>query len=238
MLASPAFAAEVPYADANAVGTIALCDADGQSVTHGEVGARPFVWTAASAVAAPAPYDGAGRTATLFAYQPRRGTSPGEWSGQLMTASTQYSDAARPTAKATANDDRLADFLDVFPARWDGLVQLRMYLSAPGEPALTQRYAATNIRVAGDTWSLVGEAASCGVVDAAAVSLEDRVPQPASIKTDLAAAKFGPASASGQSAVTVPGTRPGGRIWIAGLAVPGLLTALFLGIRLKPKRVR
>ncbi len=79
----------------------------------GHVGAhdqRPFVWRAVSSTAAPAPYDKAGRTATLFAYQPRPQVDAAEWSGDLLTASARYTDVAHPMAAATALDEPLKDF--------------------------------------------------------------------------------------------------------------------------------
>src|SRR5919204_290416 len=68
----PAYADNrVPYADAEAKGTITFCDKARKPVHGGAVSDKPFVWTAVSSERAPAPYDGATRTATLFAFQPR-----------------------------------------------------------------------------------------------------------------------------------------------------------------------
>src|SRR4051794_39043380 len=61
-----------PYADPAVHGTITFYDASGRVVTHGSVDAKPFVWRAVGAQPAPAPYDGVGATATLYAFQPRR----------------------------------------------------------------------------------------------------------------------------------------------------------------------
>ena len=71
-------ASGVPYVDANAVGTIGLCDQHDQPLTQGDVDTRPFVWKAVAETPAPAPYNGPGATATLYAYQPRKGVDPGE----------------------------------------------------------------------------------------------------------------------------------------------------------------
>jgi hypothetical protein len=148
-------AAAVPYTDAQSTGAITLFDRNGQQITHGSISAHPFVSRAVSSVRAPSPYDADGRKATLLAYQPRPGAAPTEWSGDTLTASTTYPDPAHPTATASARDFSLKDYLDTYPARWDGLVQLRLYLGAPNQPTLTRTYATTDIRVDGDTWSVV-----------------------------------------------------------------------------------
>ena len=166
---------DVPYVDPNAVGFIGLCDANDQSIDHGHVADLPFVRTAVSSVAAIAPYDGDGRTATLFAFQPREGTTPREWSGQALTAATRYDDPAHPTAVGTSVDDSLATFIGIYPPQWNGLIQLRLYLSVSGQPALTQQYAATDIEVDGDSWKVVrGGNTPCN--SSAAHSLEELLP--------------------------------------------------------------
>ncbi|MCU1366621.1 MAG: hypothetical protein JWN39_2260 [Ilumatobacteraceae bacterium] len=165
----------VPYTDPNAVGFIGLCDASDHPIDHGSISAQPFVRSAVSSAAAPAPYDGEGRTATLFAYQPRDGSAPGEWSGQLLTASTRYTDPQHPMALATPLDDSLGTFLGAFPPSWDGLIQLRLFLGVPGQPTRTLQYAATDIRVDGDTWTVTrGGDTACD--QQAGTSIEELLP--------------------------------------------------------------
>jgi hypothetical protein len=184
---SPALAEDLPYTDPNASGFIGLCDANDTSIDHGRVADQPFVRSAVSSEAAPAPYDADGRTATLFAFQPREGTEPTEWSGQLLTAATRFDDPAHPTAIATDVDDSLATFLDIYPPQWDGLIQLRLYLAAPGQPALTQGYAATDIQVDGDSWKVVrGGATPCN--SSTAQSTEDLLPRDPGLTTPAAPA--------------------------------------------------
>ena len=155
-------------------GSIGLCDQAGHQITSGNVDSVPFVWSAVSSVAPPRGYGGAGRTATLFLYQPRRGVDPGEWSGQLMTSSSRDTNAAHPMTVATGGDLSLADFLSTFPASWDGYLQLRLFVGIPDEPQYTQQYPATDIQVTGDTWRVVrGGAGPCG--SGTAQSLESRV---------------------------------------------------------------
>lgn len=145
----------VPYHDAAVTGALALCDRNGHEITHGTTTVAPFVWRAVSAVAAKPPYDKAGRTATLYAFQPRQGTDPRYWSGALLTTSSQYTNAAHPMSQLTAGDLPLSNFLSTFPPHWDGLIQLRLYLGAPGVPPYSASYAAADVRVTGTTWQVV-----------------------------------------------------------------------------------
>jgi hypothetical protein len=167
-----------PYHDERVTAALGLCDSAGNQIREGSLVAHPFVTLAIATQPGPAEYAGEGRTATLFAYQPRKGTEPGEWSGEQLTSSTKYADATHPTSKAEAADESLADYLDTYPARWDGWVQLRMLLSAPGTPALTDSYAAADIHVdtAHGRWEQVGAPdVACAPAAAQAVSLEEQV---------------------------------------------------------------
>lgn len=147
----------MPYEDRASAGLIALFDAQGGPITKGNINNKPFVPYAVSNQKAPPPYDMEGRKATLLAFLPRRGVEPTDWEGEFMTLSTLYSDANRPTASGTAEGLSLANFIAQLPPDWDKLIQLRIYLSAPGVPAKTDQYAGAFIRVDGDTWSLVGD---------------------------------------------------------------------------------
>ena len=149
--------AGVPDTDPSAVGSIGLCTQSGTQITTGNVNAVPFVGGPRHAPA-PAPYSNAGRTATLFAYQPQQGLTPGEWSGDELTASSSYSNPADPMAAATGRDFSLEDFIQEYPPRWDGYLQLRIYLSTANEAAYEVHYPALNIKVTGDTWTAVGGA--------------------------------------------------------------------------------
>ena len=190
-----------PYSDPRATSSLALCGKDGRQVTSGSISDRPFVWRAISSISAPSPYDEAGRTATLFAYQPRPQVDAAEWSGELLTASARYTDVAHPMAAATDLDEPLSGFLDAYPTKLDGFVQLRLYLGAPQEPAFTLKYAAANIQVSGGTWHLVGHPAVVSCTSGTAVSLEAILPTPAPSVT--ARAKSAPTATA--SAATRPG---------------------------------
>jgi hypothetical protein len=162
-LSSAATAASgVPYRDPNAAGVIGLCDRGGHQITHGDVGTRPFAWRAVSSKPAQAPYDAAGATATLYAYQPRQDVAPGDWSGSQLTASARFSNPAHPMAAATSRDISLSNFIAQFAPTWDGLLQLRVFLGAPNQQVDSLTYPATTIQVTGKTWHVIDpKPASC-----------------------------------------------------------------------------
>ena len=142
----------VPYIDANATGYIGLCNAAGQQITSGSVNDTPFAWRAVSSVAAPAPYNNAWRTAILMAYQPQNGLLPSEWSGEQMTSSSRYSNPRFPMAAATSSDSSLATFIADFPPRWNGLIQLRLFLGTKNAPAYSLKYSSLDLQVRSQRW--------------------------------------------------------------------------------------
>lgn len=172
---TPARAEQVPYRDPGATGTVTLCDKKLRPITEGSIVDRPFVWRAVGSQRAPSPYDGEGRLATLFAFQPIEGVGPGEWVGEQIVGPARYTATGRPTSQFTEIDYALEVFLDRFPPRWNGLVQLRLMYGAPGRSTSTN-YAAMDLKVTGNTWSVVrGGATSCGAT-ADAVSFETALP--------------------------------------------------------------
>jgi hypothetical protein len=149
-------ASKAPYADPNAVGSIGFCDQQGQQLTHGNVDTRPFVWKAVDQTAAPAGYNGSGATATMYAYQPRQGVDPPDWSGSQLNIASKFSNPAHPAVAMTGLDPALSIFVAGYPPQWDGFVQIRIYLNAPNEPTDNATYDAANIKVDGNTWTVVG----------------------------------------------------------------------------------
>ena len=80
---------------------------------------------------------------------------PGQWSGYQLTGSSAYAEDAHPLAAGTNLDPSLQDFLSAYPARWDGLVQLRMYYTAPNKVAYRRTYPAAVLRVQGKRWTVL-----------------------------------------------------------------------------------
>ena len=149
-----AWATSLPYTDAAANGTIGLCDRNGNNVTHGSVYDKPFVWRAVGAAPAPLSVRGSGRNATLYAYQPRKGVDPTQWSGEQLTANAAYSDPNVPIAQATDRDIALSDYLNDYPPQWDRLIELRIFYGGPSGD-ITASYPVANIRVTGTKWTVV-----------------------------------------------------------------------------------
>lgn len=215
----------VPYTDASATGSITLCDNAGRTIDHGNVSDVPFAWAALSSTPAQAPFDQNGRTATLFAFQPRENNPPQDWSGGQLTAGSSYTDPAHPVAVAAADEGAaLKSFLESYPTQWNGLVQLRMFLGAPGQGINNNSYPATDIQVTGSTWKVLrGGGLSC---DLAVASLRQAgVPAslpPTPAVTGSATSSTSPGSHStgmpgggthpsgGSSNATAPGTAGGG----------------------------
>jgi len=154
--AAAAATTTVPYTDPSAVGSIGLCNQAGQQITSGSISTTPFAWRAVSTQPAQAPYNNAGRTATLLAYLPLQALPAGDWSGEEMTSSSSYTNPANPMAAATDGDQSLQSFIEAYPPKWDGFVQLRMYLSTANHQAYEAQYPTLNIQVTGDTWQAVG----------------------------------------------------------------------------------
>ncbi|SOD72297.1 hypothetical protein SAMN05892883_1702 [Jatrophihabitans sp. GAS493] len=162
-----ASAAALPYNDPSVSGGIGLCSKTGTEITSGNINDRPFVWRAVSSVKAPAGYDISGRKATLVAYQPRPNVQAYAWNGDTLTAASTYTNPAAPMAAATSLDFSLNDFIGEFKPMVDGLLQLRLYLAAPGRDALNTSYPAINIKVTGNTWAVVNPVSvSCTSGDA------------------------------------------------------------------------
>ena len=182
----------VPYTDPNAVGSIGLCNQAGQQITSGSISTTPFAWRAVSTQPAQAPYDNAGRTADLVVYQPQQDLPAGDWSGTQLTASSSYTNPANPMAAATDGDQSLQGIIEAYPPRWDGFLQLRMYLSTAGHEPYEATYPTLNIQVTGDTWQAVG-GSPVNCASGTAVSIESVLLRPSTTTSTSSAAA--PASA-------------------------------------------
>lgn len=154
--ANPAAAAGLPFTDPNAVSSIGLCDNHGNPITSGSLDSHAFVPAAAASSPAPEGYaSGQGAKATLYAFQPRKGVDPGEWSGFQLTGGSIFSDSQHPLVAGTNLDPSLRDFMSAYPLRWDGLLQLRIYYTAPNRVVSRRTYPAAVLRVSGGSWTLV-----------------------------------------------------------------------------------
>jgi hypothetical protein len=153
-ITNPASAETLPFTDASTSAAIGFCDRGGHPITSGSIADRPFSWTAVSSAPAPEAFRKKGSRTTLYAFQPRQNVDPSQWSGKQLTAASTYSNANHPMAAGTLMDAAMVDFTSIAPL-WQGLVQVRMYYSAPNTPQHSRPYPAAVIRVTGTTWTLV-----------------------------------------------------------------------------------
>lgn len=156
-------ATAVPYDDPQSAGGITLCSADGQAVTEGSVDDTPIAAVALGSTPVPTGIDATGAVATLYAYQPREGVSPSEFSGTAISAAGVLAAPDRPAVTVQDGAWSLGDFVTAFPADLDGYVQLRLYLGTPAAGTLTDHpYDTADLRVDGGRWELVrGGSAAC-----------------------------------------------------------------------------
>jgi hypothetical protein len=145
----------VPFKDADSVGTIGFCDKDNKPLTSGSILDVPFAFKAVSDQAAPKAYAIVGRKATLYAYSPIKNVPPGSWISYQMMPSSVYTDVKHPMAAAGYGEPPLQYQVTGAPPTWDGLVQLRILLSAPNTPQRMKPYPTAVIRVTGTTWVMV-----------------------------------------------------------------------------------
>jgi hypothetical protein len=222
--AGTALATSLPYTDTSAQGSIGLCDKNGNNITHGSVYDKPFVWRAMGATPAPASVRGSGRNATLYAFQPRTGVDPAEWSGEQLTANAAYSDPNIPIAQATDRDIALSDYLNDYPPQWNRLIELRIFYGATSGD-ISASYPVANIQVTGTKWTLVtGAKVDCKA--GSAISMENALQSsnpagrgPAQPLTELAAKAVGaplpkssanPSSGAASAESTQASSSPGG----------------------------
>lgn len=167
---APADAEQVPYTDPQSSGSLTLCDAQGHEIRSGSIRTQPLAPLIVGSTAVPPDY-AKGGTAILLAYQPRSGLGAGQWSGELMTGSARFTTPLHPAVVGLPDDLSLAAFVTDFPTQWNSLVQLRVYLGAPGKPVYKQRYDTADLKVDGESWTLVrGGGGSCGAGRAVAVA--------------------------------------------------------------------
>lgn len=142
-----------PYQDKDASGRLTLCDGGSKAVTEGSVRDRPFAARVVGSRRVPAA-QAPGATATLYAYQPRKGAEPSEWTGIPLTAPTPVDATASTSATVGSDATTLAQFLGGYPASWDGWLQVRLLVTSPADGAVGS-YDSVDLKVSGDHWQAV-----------------------------------------------------------------------------------
>jgi LPXTG-motif cell wall-anchored protein len=199
--ASPAIASTAPFTDQYSNGTLTLCNYANQPITAGRISDKPFVWRAVSSSPAPEGYT----RAYLLLYQPLQYVDPSNWTGYQLTDVSTFSNKAHPIAQATYADNWLLGVTHSMPPHWDGLYEVRMYFTTPGQPEVSSPYPSAVIRVTGTTWTLeTPENASCN--SGTAVAVETLVlPK----KETVPPTTLAPVQQSGGSQSTQSGDRSG-----------------------------
>lgn len=150
-----------PYDDPASTGLLTLCDARGHARTEGRIDEQ-LASVVLGSTTAPRLYDTRGAVGSLFAFQPREGVEPDEFSGLQLTGSARFASPKLPAARVLKTSTTIGDFAIAFPAKVDGFVQLRLLLSAPGAGTLTSHYDTADLQITGDTWHVVrGGKADC-----------------------------------------------------------------------------
>jgi hypothetical protein len=166
--------------DHQSKGGLLFYNANGKKITSGSLTAAPFAAYVQGAVAVRK-----GDTkATLFAYLPKQGQVPGQFTGEQLSTSDSYPNSKAPTAlrksalplvSLTKNDETLGEFFQDFPNpsksgnAYSGVYELRLITSKPGATG-TPTYDSADIAVSkvttsgtgtvtGGTWRLVYSAA-------------------------------------------------------------------------------
>ena len=140
----------VPFKDANVNGQLGFCDKNDKPITSGNIRDVPFAVKTVSTVAAPKAWQVKGRKAVLYGFSAVKNQPPGQWIADQMSPASLYSNTAVPMAAMTYADSPLEYHTTGNPPLWDGLVQLRMYFTAPNTQMHIQPYPAAVIRVTGD----------------------------------------------------------------------------------------
>jgi len=212
LLAPAAEAANgLPYTDPRSQGSITLCDASGHAITSGNIHDRPtFAWVVSSQAAPPA-YGVKTGKATVYAYQPRAQVNPADWSGQQISGSSLYNNPAHPMAQVTTGDKPIGDFVAAYPPQWDGLIQLRIYLTVPNHLAYQVRYPTTDLKITGSVFTVVDPGNTPCTVGRAVSS--EHLLLPASAFPKPSAASPRPSTGTGATSGPTPGAN------VAGVAV-------------------
>jgi hypothetical protein len=164
----------------------------------------------------------------------------------LLTGASRFGDVRHPAAAALPEDLSLADFARDFPPAWDGLVQLRLVLGAPGQSAQDQRYDSADVRISGSRWTVLkGGGGSCSGVKAISVAQllgvqATAVPTPAVAPSATATpATTRPAGSTAASSATRPAPSAGATaisptassrsLSYVAVSLAGLVGLLFVG---------
>jgi hypothetical protein len=140
--------------DPLSIGGLVFLDAGGHVLTGGNIADGPF----ATFVQATGPGRSGDTKATLFGYLPSSANATGDFAGEQLSLSTSYDFATEnPKVTLTPADETLSVLAGNFPNAatdaYEGLYQLRLKTSGPGQTA-GEKYYSADIRITGSTWTV------------------------------------------------------------------------------------
>jgi len=218
-----------PVADPPQVGGLIFYDATGHQITSGSTTSPPL---AAYVQGTNLPRSG-DTSATLDAYTPQQGESPGQWPGEALSGTTAFPNASAPSPLSTSplplvtgasGDYSLANYISDFPNTLTnsdaGLYVLRLFTVAPGHGVSTS-YDAADILISGTTWSVVYTDAPTTTT----LGVSPASPQPFGTSVTLTATVTAGAAgtvqfSSGSTALGAPQTVSGGTASLVTTALP------------------
>ena len=176
--------------------------------------------------------------ATLFGYLPKNGIASGAWTGEALTASTTYPNAAAPAplgssalplVTLTSGDSTLASLISDLPNTatdaYQGLYQIRVKTSGVGQPP-DATYDSADILVTGSTWAQVYPAVAQSTTTALTVTPAS--PQIAGTTVTLKATVT-PSGAAGSVQFKDGATNIGAAVAVAGGIAQTTTAALAAG---------
>ncbi len=227
-----------PYEpDPGSTGAVSLYDAAGNQIVSGSIN-TPFSFALSSS-----PGRAGDIKATIFGYTPKLGVPSGAWSGESLSGSTNYPNAAAPAPLGTstlplvtgvAGDQPLATLIADFPNTatdaYANLYQLRVKTSGP--TGFNTAYGSVSLLVSGTTWTQVFPAPPSAVATTSTLSVSPASPQLVGTNVTLSAtvaAASGPAPTDGTVKFFDGATQVGTTQNWTGAAVSVSTTALTAG---------
>jgi hypothetical protein len=220
-LAGTAHAAAPPFEpDPSSIGSLKFFDAAGNQISGGLITDAPF----AAYVQATTAGRAGDTKATLFGYLPKNGVAIGAWTGEALTGSNTYPNAAAPGALGSsplplitgapadgqALNILIGDLPNTATDAYQGLYQLRLLTSGPGQPADSAHYDSVDIQITGNTWSVVYPAIAAGAPTTTTLAATPASPQQFGTPVTLTATVAPTATGSVQffDGATAIGTQP------------------------------
>ena len=142
-----------PDSDPSAVGYIGLCNQAGQQLTSGNVNTKPFAWRALSSQPAGAPLQQCpAHCGSRSRISHNQACPPASGVATNLPRTIRVTRTPDPDGSSDLRLRIPEDFIQDFHPKWDGFLQLRIYLGTQDQQTYSLHYPVLNIQVKGDTW--------------------------------------------------------------------------------------